>query len=141
MTKKLIYAFAFLFISASFMSCDKYEEGSNYTIYPAKFRLVREWRLVDQTKNGDSQNTTFSTQDITFGKNGSYGKTTVTETNSTSITDNEVGEWSFNDDKTKLIITTDNDVVTYTILQLKASDLKLREVDGDDQYEFSYVAK
>lgn len=142
MTKKLLVSFAIV-ITGSFTisSCDKYEDGSNYTIYSAKYRLAREWRLIETTKNGSSENNTLETVDVTYGKKGFYKKVTVTQTNSTNVSESEVGSWDFNEDKTKITIATKDDTTACSILELKASDLKFREIRGDDQYEFTYIAK
>lgn len=123
-------------------SCNKYEEGPQFSFLPAKNRLARTWRLTDVTKNGNSFMNSNYTLDVTFGKNGSVNGKEVTSVNGSSITNSYVGNWEFNGDKTHLLVKKDgeNDFRDNEILELRNSDLKLRYTDGDDVYVQTYIA-
>jgi hypothetical protein len=141
--KLRIATLSLLFSVAGFIStsCDKYEDGPEFTVLTEKMRISRDWRLTERTVNGSSDMSSIETVDVTFGKNGSYKKVKVTTVNGNSVTDSDTGSWDFNSDKTKLIITDgDGNTKTYTILELRNSDLKYRLVGGDDVKEWKYIA-
>lgn len=103
---------------------DKYEEGANFSLLPAKVRLVNTWTLTSNIINGGSVMVSGATTKWDIKKNGS-----VTVANISSLgTISDDGNWEFNEDKTKLILTnlglTDG---TYDLIMLKNKDLKLRQ--------------
>ena len=103
---------------------DKYEEGANFSLLPAKVRLVNTWTLTSNIINGSSVMVAGATTTWDIKKNGS-----VTVSNISSLgTISDDGNWEFNEDKTKLILTnlglTDG---TYDLIMLKNKDLKLRQ--------------
>ena len=125
MKKSIFYAsFAFLSLVFTLASCDKYEEGANFSLLPAKVRLVNTWTLTSNIINGSSVMVSGATTTWDIKKNGS-----VTVANISSLgTISDDGNWEFNEDKTKLILTnlglTDG---TYDLIMLKNKDLKLRQ--------------
>ena len=125
MKKSIFYAsFAFLSLVFILTSCDKYEEGANFSLLPAKVRLVNTWTLTSNIINGGSVMVSGATTKWDIKKNGS-----VTVANISSLgTISDDGNWEFNEDKTKLILTnlglTDG---TYDLIMLKNKDLKLRQ--------------
>lgn len=125
MKKSIFYAsFAFLSLVFTLTSCDKYEEGANFSLLPAKVRLVNTWTLTSNIINGSSVMVSGVTTTWDIKKNGS-----VTVSNTSSLgTISDDGNWEFNEDKTKLVLTnlglTDG---TYDLIMLKNKDLKLRQ--------------
>lgn len=140
MRKSIITKIAALFILAmTFTACNKYEEGSNFSVISAKSRVANEWKLSKATaeNNGVSADIT-STQTISATKDGAYTQTTTFA----GINFSESGTWAFNDDKTSLIMTeADGDVFTATIKKLKKDEMTLVDVDGNTTYTYEYITQ
>lgn len=106
------------------VSCDKYEEGSNFSLLPAKTRLVNSWKLtkITLTSGSISSESTSDEQTITFEKNNTY----ISQGNFSGFSVEESGVWNFNSDKTELITNDgDGNVTSFRILKLKNDELAL----------------
>lgn len=126
-------------VAFTFTSCNKYDEGSNFSILPAKARLVNTWKVdkVTYTTGGFS---TTGTADMTLDikKDETYSSTLT----SGSTTFTETGSWSFNSDKTELSLTNSNgDVATSTIIKLKNKELSLESTSNNVTTRIDYVQK
>lgn len=133
----LLKAFGLLSLLFVFTACNKYEEGSNFSLISAKARMANTWTLTGETFNGNNQ-TIVGTTVYEFDKDGSAEYSYTAGSFSIELT----GSWEFNDDKTKIFITYNaGDTEDFTIIQLKNKNLMLEEVDGDDTtvYTFSGV--
>jgi len=120
-------------------SCDRYEEGANYSLLTAKMRLVNHWKLdkVTITNGNSSYDATgsYPTTILKLKKDNTY-ETIFTAGN---FTTNETGTWEFNDDKTQVIITeTGENPESFTIIKLKNKELKVEYVDGNTTYTYEY---
>lgn len=106
------------------VSCDKYEEGSNFSLLSAKNRLVNSWSLtkITLTSGSISSESTSDEQIITFENNNTY----VSQGNFSGFNVEENGVWNFNNDKTELTTNDGNgNVTTFKILKLKNDELAL----------------
>lgn len=123
-----IGAFALLALMAvAVTSCSKYEEGPKLTLLSKKARLTGEWTLNKVEVNGETQDISGYTVNVTFLKDGSY----TYKWTSGGFSVQESGTWKFSDDKVDLILTDeDGDVTTSEIVRLANDELKLKDVDG-----------
>ena len=99
MKKTTIYfTFAFLFIALA--SCNKYEEGANFSFISKKVRVVNTWVQVATSitdNNGNtSSNTGYTEIEVTFDKDMNYAYTGKI----LGFPFSQSGTWSFNSDKT-----------------------------------------
>lgn len=130
----LLKAFGLLTLLFVFAACSKYEEGSKFTVLTKKMRMVNTWTLTSFTVNGNSQ-TLAGTTTWDLKKDG----TAVVSQSSGGFSFTDNGTWDFNSDKTKLVVTDSNgDIEEYTIVQLKNKDLKLRQIEDNDEYVASF---
>ena len=121
-------------------SCDRYEEGANYSLLTAKMRLVNHWKLekITVTNGNTSYDATgsYPSTILKVKKDNTY-ETIYTAGN---LTTNETGTWEFNDDKTQVIITeTGENPDSFTIIKLKNKELKVDYVDGSTTYTYEYA--
>jgi hypothetical protein len=120
-------------------SCSKYEEGPGFTVRTAKARVSGDWKVTNFTVNGTAYSSGI-TVTMTIEKSGSYTATYTTSLGATT----ETGTWAFNDDKTTISFTasTAGSVAdTYTIVELKSKEMKLKQIDGSYTYITTYTAQ
>lgn len=131
---------AFVAISTlTLTSCNKYEEGPGFTVRTAKARVSGDWKLTSFTVNGTAYSSGV-TVTMTIDKDGSY-TTTYTSTLGTTT---ETGTWTFNDDKTTISFTEStagSTADTFTIVELKSKEMKLKQIDGSLTYISTYTAQ
>ena len=130
MKKSFFYtSFAVLSLVFVLASCNKYEEGANFSLRSAKARLVNTWTLQKTittvgtlTSESTSDNVTMDIKkDGTYALSGTYFGFTVTDN----------GTWEFNSDKTGLVTTDSNgNTTTATIIKLKNKEFVLQNIDG-----------
>ena len=128
--------FAKLFVVASLLlvvvACNKYEEGSNFTILTAKSRLVNDWTIskISYTINSTTTETT-GNGTLSIAKDGSYTQSTSVEVPFLGlVTTTTEGTWIFNSDKTEVTFTdTNGNITTSTIVKLKNKELSLTSTD------------
>ena len=141
MIKSTITKLGFLFIVAvAFSSCDKYDEGANFSLLTAKMRLVNHWEMTKVTaSNGNTTydaTGSFPSTILKIKKDDTY-EVIYTAGN---LTWSDTGTWEFNSDKTTVTTTDDNgDTATYTIIKLKNKELKLELLDGSTTYVIEYT--
>ena len=132
--------------------CKKYEEGPVVSLRSKKERVINDWLLKEEYKNGAKQDNSNTTIELEIKDDGSVIKTTTFsytvfgETQTTTITN--YYNWEFNSDKTKLILTVSNEDgenysygESYTIVKLYENEMWLKYIDGDDEYEYHYEPK
>lgn len=124
-------------------SCNKYEEGANFSIRSKKGRLAGEWTATKVTVGGTDVTSSFlpsgATYKVTYEKGGSW----TSAYTFASVTNTEAGTWEFVDSKEKLkSVTTgsaDTDGDTSIIVQLKNKDLKLKSGTGTNETIITFV--
>jgi len=128
----LMFALAMVAVT----SCNKYEEGSNFSLLSAKARMVNTWTLTKVEYNGNDVTSSYPGIKSELKKDNTYTTTFTLGSFSTQ----ESGKWDFNSDKTALIITPNgqsaNDPVT--IVMLKNKMLKVKDVDGSNTTIMTY---
>jgi len=143
MKKITFLGFAIALASATILtSCNKYEEGSNFSLISKKNRVVNDWSLSTvEDSNGTSVDLSGITTTASIKKDGSYTTTSSFSILGQTITDTENGTWSFTDDKTGLTFTDDatSTASTSTIVKLTNGELKLR--DEETKYVSTFVGK
>lgn len=140
MKKIFVYAIAAVTVMGlSLTSCNKYEEGPGFTVRTAKARAAGDWKLTGFTVNGSSYSSGIETK-ASIEKGGTY---TYTYT-SGSVSTTETGTWEFNSDKTTITFTestSGSTPDTWTIIELKSKEMKLRQIDGSFTYEQTMTAQ
>lgn len=132
---------ALSFLVALVASCNKYEEGSNFSFISAKGRLANTWTLSSSmytSSNGSSTTTTgFSAMTVTFTKDGNFDLS-YTFWGIDVVRD---GNWQFNSDKTSVILTySDNsDTETWNLIKLKNKELKVTSDDANGSFTFDFT--
>ena len=141
MKKIFVFAVAAVTVmSLSLTSCNKYEEGPGFTVRTAKARAAGDWKLTKYTVNGTDYTSTIGTITSTMDKDGTYTSTWT----SGSLTDTDTGTWEFNSDKTTITFlssTSGSTADTWTILELKSKEMKLRQIDGSFTTEQTMTAQ
>lgn len=127
-----------------FTSCDRYDEGSNFSLLTAKARLVNTWTLSSvKYTSGSTTSELTASGTLTILKDGTYSSvTTITYPVIGNITSSDTGKWVFNDDKTQVLATPDDggDLETWTIVRLKNKELAITTTDSNDNVtRFDYV--
>lgn len=117
-------------------SCNKYEEGANFSLRSKKGRLAGEWHVEKVEYNGSDVTSSFlpsgATMTQTIEKDGTWtSKYTIS-----SISQTEAGTWEFVEKKEQLkMVTTgssDTDGDTSTIVMLKNKELKIKSGTGSN---------
>lgn len=128
----LMFALAMVAVT----SCNKYEEGSNFSLMSAKARMVNTWTLTKVEYNGNDITNSFPGIKSEFKKDNTYTTTFTIGTFSTQ----EGGKWDFNSDKTALIITPNGESANdpLRIIMLKNNMLKVKDVDGSNTTIMTY---
>lgn len=121
----------------TFESCGRYENGPEFSFRSAKSRIVGEWHLADLLVNDKHEQTLFdmeSSSELTLNDDGTFLYNKVQAVKSPQEL---VGEWSFGEDKTELVliqldsINGDSERM-YKITRLSKDELWL--VNGSDEY-------
>ena len=139
MKKIIIYSFLFISLGAGFSSCEKYEEGPNFTFLSKKARITNTWKFTSQTTNGidvtpDPMSYSLT---MTLKKDGTFDADyTIFSQPFTSS-----GSWAFSDDKEDLILSDPTGVQISEILKLTNSELKLRNIQNGDEIVTIYTAQ
>jgi hypothetical protein len=114
----------FFFITAStFFSCKKYEEGPALSFRSKKERVANKWTVnqVTTTNLGVGSTTFQSSFFIELTKDGDV----------LDESGEKVGVWSFNDDKTQIILLEDGSEEEYKIIELKEDQMQLTRSIGN----------
>ena len=122
---------------ATFESCGRYENGPEISLRSAKSRIVGEWHLADLLVNDKREQTLFdmeSSSDLTFNDDGTY---LYNKVQSVKFPQELVGEWSFGEDKTELLLIQRDSINgdserMYKITRLSKDELWL--VNGSEEY-------
>ena len=120
----------FALLVFTFVACDKYEEGSNFTLLSAKNRITNTWELVasESIVNGVSGPTGWTQCDFIVSDNNTY---TWNGTLNGSPASEIAGTWQFNSDKNKFITNEDGVTMELDIVKLKKKELKLRYTENN----------
>ncbi len=133
-----------LITSLVILSCNKYPEGPSFSLLTAKSRLCNDWKLIDHSVDGEnlfdaSVNTAWS-----FDKDGTYSQSNISELLGQVQGTHSHGTWEF-DDKKKNIYMTNAEIValpiTYEILELRSSSMKLKRIIYGDPYIWTFESK
>ncbi|MBQ1605279.1 MAG: DUF5004 domain-containing protein [Bacteroidales bacterium] len=122
---------------ATFESCGRYENGPEISLRSAKSRIVGEWHLADLLVNDKREQTLFdmeSSSELTFNDDGTY---LYNKVQSVKFPQELVGEWSFGEDKTELLLIQRDSINgdserMYKITRLSKDELWL--VNGSEEY-------
>lgn len=135
--KSLSLALVILTLAA----CNKYEEGSNFSLLSAKMRLVNDWKMVSSEFTSGSNTTTntgYTEVEVSFTKDNKYtysGKFI-------GFAFSESGDWEFNGDKTVVILKDGNgNVENWQIIKLKNTELKVSTSSNNGTLTFEFEPK
>lgn len=130
----LLKAFGLLTLLFVFTACNRYEEGSNFSLISAKARLANTWTIstITYTDGGNTTTITGTTGTLTISKDGTWSSTTTYTVFGQTGTDTDAGTWTFNDDKTQItVIDSDGDATVSTIIKLKNKELSMSTTDNN----------
>jgi hypothetical protein len=123
--------FAFGLLAVVFTACNKYEEGSNFSLISAKARVANIWKVKSITANGTDITSLNTVTQIEATKDGNYNVTYTV----LGVSTTDEGTWAFNDDKTEIITTDSNgDATSATIVKLKKDEMKTSRTDTGITY-------
>jgi hypothetical protein len=112
-------------------SCSKYPNGSKFTLLTKSNRMVNDWKLTSYMINGNEFIESQPEISLVIEKDGTYSWTATQTVLGQIQSEFEHGTWSFNDDKTSLMILTDGEEIPvgYTIIELRSKKLVLQYYD------------
>lgn len=112
-------------------SCSKYPNGSKFTLLTKTNRMVNDWKLTSYMINGNEFIDNQPEISLVIEKDGTYSWTATQTVLGQIQSEFEHGTWSFNDDKTSLMMLTDGEdiPVGYTITELRSKKLVLQYYD------------
>jgi hypothetical protein len=120
-------AFGLLSLLFVFTACNKYEEGSNFSLISAKSRVSNTWTSSSYTVSSSLSTVTSDNSSLTITKDGNFTNVGTF----LGLSADAVGTWTFNSDKTQLLLTeTGGDTVTWTIVKLKNKELKITQTEN-----------
>ncbi len=138
-TLLLVSFAALMFVNTG---CKKYEEGPMISLRSKKARVVNDWKVVKILKNGEEQDMDNLKLYYDFKDDNTGVVTHIVSTVVGDYTTTVDFKWEFNDDKTKIIFTFDNDdTEDVTILKLYEKEMWWEDKDGDDTYEYHLEPK
>jgi hypothetical protein len=144
-----IQLFALLSLLIVSMTGCKYEEGPFISFVPKVERVTNSWIVSTATINGVQETNIDGFNFITFFKEGNAS----VQFDILGVASNYTGTWVFNEDKTTIILETDDDATgffewnrTFTIKKLKEKELQLTwtetTLSGDiDTYDVVFVPR
>lgn len=130
----LLKAFGLLTLLFVFTACNRYDEGSNFSLLTAKARLANTWTVssFSNTLGSTTTQVTGTSGTITIEKDGNWNSSFTYTFLGQQVTETQTGTWVFNDDKTQVITTdSDGDTQTMTIVKLKNKELALTTTDNN----------
>jgi hypothetical protein len=112
-------------------SCSKYPNGSKFTLLTKTNRMVNDWKLTSYMINGNEFIESQPEISLVIEKDGTYSWTATQTVLGQIQSEFEHGTWSFNDDKTSLMILTYGEEIPvgYTIIELRSKKLVLQYYD------------
>jgi hypothetical protein len=112
-------------------SCSKYPNGSKFTLLTKTNRMVNDWKLTSYMINGNEFIESQPEISLVIEKDGTYSWTATQTVLGQIQSEFEHGTWSFNDDKTSLLILTDGEEIPvgYTITELRSKKMVLQYYD------------
>jgi len=112
-------------------SCSKYPNGSKFTLLTKSNRMVNDWKLTSYMINGNEFIESQPEISLVIEKDGTYSWTATQTVLGQIQSEFEYGTWSFNDDKTSLMILTDGEEIPvgYTIIELRSKKMVLQYYD------------
>ena len=131
-----------LFIGSILLSCNKYEEGSNFSLLSARARFINTWnmRKAESTyQDVTSDITTMYPQtELQIYKSGGFSRILTTQNGTFS----DEGSWVLNDDRTKVILKVQGqDDEEYEFVRLKNKTMKWRYQEGSVTYTIEFTGK
>ncbi|MEY3049031.1 MAG: hypothetical protein RL365_1069 [Bacteroidota bacterium] len=112
-------------------SCSKYPNGSKFTLLTKANRMVNDWKLTSYMINGNEFVDDQPEIKLVIEKDGTYSWSSTQTVLGQIQSEFEHGTWSFNDDKTSLLILTDGEEIPvgYTITELRSKKMVLQYYD------------
>lgn len=157
-------AMLFLFISFTFFSCSKYEDGPQFTLRSKTSRLTNEWKVDKVYKNGIEQALSGSYSGISWSvflemeiKNDETVKFYGGDIDNGYVqAGTNEGKWEWADDKEAITFTLTSKMIvyfmnisantaeTYTIKRLAHDELWIESIPqsaNDAKYEMHFIPK
>ena len=112
-------------------SCSKYPNGAKFTLLTKTNRMVNDWKLTSYMINGNEFVDEQPEIKLVIEKDGTYSWSATQTVLGQIQSEFEHGTWSFNDDKTSLLILTDGKEIPvgYTITELRSKKMVLQYYD------------
>lgn len=123
--KKLFFALALL--TLPLVACNRYDEGSNFSLFTAKARAVGEWNVTSITTDGQDVTNNFPNVKVSIKDDNTY-RITFTVFGLESF---ENGTWAFSEDKKRFLMTSSvGNVSDRRIIMLKNKMMKLEDINA-----------
>jgi hypothetical protein len=120
-------------------SCTKFDEGRS--VMMVKSKLARTWELTKFEINGNNQDLSNFSLEITFTKEGTYTSKITVPILGTAT---ENGVWEFGDVKSKIRMKEDGETEWddyTTILSLSSKEMIGQVIEDGVTYRYTYTAK
>jgi hypothetical protein len=139
MKKLIVYAFALSTVAVSLSSCGKYEEGPKFTLLSKKARITNTWKFTKSENNGIDATPDPAYFTLTMSlKNDGTVKAEMTVFGVLTI---ENGNWEFSSNKEELILSDATGTQALEILKLTNTELKVKQMEGNDVIITTYTAQ
>ena len=139
MKKLIVYSFALSVVAVSISSCGKYEEGPKFTLLSKKARITNTWKFTKSENNGidNTPDPAYYTLTLTLKEDG----TAKAEHTIFGVPASDNGNWEFSSSKEELILSDPSGTQTLEILKLTNTELKVKQLDGNDVIITTYTAQ
>ena len=139
MKKLIVYSFALSVVAVSISSCGKYEEGPKFTLLSKKARITNTWKFTKSENNGidNTPDPAYYTLTLTLKEDG----TAKAEYTIFGVPAIDNGNWEFSSSKEELILSDPSGSQTLEILKLTNTELKVKQLDGNDAIITTYTAQ
>lgn len=139
MKKLIVYAFALFVVAVSVSSCGKYEEGPKFTLLSKKARITNAWKFTKSENNGmdATPDPAYYTLILTLEEDG----TAKADYTILGVPASDYGNWEFSSNKEDLILIDNSGTQTLEILKLTNTELKVKQMEGNDVIITTYTAQ
>ncbi len=139
MKKLIVYFFALSVVAVSISSCGKYEEGPKFTLLSKKARITNTWKFTKSENNGidNTPDPAYYTLTLTLKEDG----TAKADYTIFGVPASDNGNWEFSSSKEELILSDPSGTQTLEILKLTNTELKVKQLDGNDVIITTYTAQ
>lgn len=116
--------FLLSFLLIILISCGRYEDGPDFSIYKPEKRLINTWRFITYQDGSDNRTPAYLDSVIDFKDNNLVRICTE------DFSGCREGRWDFLNDKNDLQLILGNEAITFEIRRLKSDEIWLENFDS-----------